>query len=315
MPLATLQAIRNKVRKLTRSPSVNQITDADIDEYVNTFLVYDLPETLRLFSFHKKVIFNVEPNVDTYPISDVLVDINLYQTFNPPVYIAGYKAYYSQSEEEFYNLYPFISSIQSTQLTGDGVTLAFAGTVTGTPMIPGKVAFTAKAANNDGLILSDDANPNGTLAGDGVGTIDYLTGAFTLNFTTAPAAGDVIHSQTVPYSAGRPTGMLYFDNEFVFRPIPDQVYQVQLEAFVRPTDLLTAGTRPELDQWWQYIAYSASKYILQDRMDMETVQMIMPELNRQERLVLRRTIVQQTNERTATIYNQNNDSQSTFNYY
>ena len=304
MAVATLQAIRDKVRRLTQSPSVNQLSNVDLDENINTFIAYDFPETLRLFSLQKAVKFTLEPNIDTYTVDSVLVDVNSFITFNPPVYIAGFKAFYSQSEEEFFNIYPFHNSIKSTGLTGNGATFNFNGTLSSVPVTRGKVCFTAKSAPNpitgvvDGLELSDK-NSDGLLTGDGLGQIDYLTGNFLLSFSTAPLG--VINSQTVPYAAGRPSAMLYFDNTFIFRPIPDQVYHVQLEAFVRPTELLVGDT-PELEQWWQYIAYGAAKKVLEDRMDMDTVQMIMPEFNRQEKMVLRRTIVQQTNERTSTIY-------------
>jgi hypothetical protein len=42
-------------------------------------------------------------------------------------------------------------------------------------------------------------------------------------------------------------------------------------------------------------------------MDVESIAMIMPEFTMQERLVLRRTIVQQTKERVATVYTQQVD--------
>ncbi len=314
MAATTLKEIRNKVRKLTQSPSITQLSIVDLDQYINTFILYDFPETLRLFSLKKSVKFTLEPNIDTYTVNSVLGvgAINEFITFNPPVYIAGFPAFYSQSEEEFFNIYPFHNSIKSTGLSGDGATFVFSGTLSSKPVIRGKVCFTAKAAPDPitgkvlGLILSDTLVQDGFLRGDGQGTIDYLTGAFTLDFGAPPAFPTaplgVINSQTVPYVAGRPTSMLYFNDTFIFRPIPDQVYHVQLEAFVRPTDLLALEESPELEQWWQYIAYGAAKKVLEDRMDMETVQMIMPEFNRQERMVLRRTIVQQTNERTATIY-------------
>ena len=45
MANATLGAIRNKVRLLTHSPSTAQLADADIDQYVNTFILYDFPSS------------------------------------------------------------------------------------------------------------------------------------------------------------------------------------------------------------------------------------------------------------------------------
>jgi hypothetical protein len=41
-------------------------------------------------------------------------------------------------------------------------------------------------------------------------------------------------------------------------------------------------------------------------MDMDSVTMIMPEFKKQEALCLRKTIVQNTNERVATIYTESN---------
>lgn len=313
MALATLQAIRDKVRKLTRSPSQNQISDATIDEYVDTFVSFDFPETLRLFTLHQPVKFTLEPNIDTYTVDAVLGDISNYVTFNPPVYIAGFKALFSQSEEEFFNIYPLNNTIGNTGSVGDGATVAFNGTLSSAPVLRGNVMFSSKDAANDGLVLRDSLS-DGTLTGDGTGTINYVTGVFTLNFNAAPATSEPIVSQVVPYEANRPTSVLYFNNSFTFRPVPDQAYLVQIESYVRPTSLLVAGDEPDLEQWWQFIAYGAAKKVFEDRMDMDSVAMIMPELKNQERLVLRRTIVQQTNDRTATIYSAN-DNGSGINFY
>ena len=41
-PTSTLQTIRTKVRRLTRTPSTAQLSDDDLDQYINTFVVYDL---------------------------------------------------------------------------------------------------------------------------------------------------------------------------------------------------------------------------------------------------------------------------------
>ena len=98
--------------------------------------------------------------------------------------------------------------------------------------------------------------------------------------------------------------MLYYNDTFTLRPVPDQAYRVQMEVYVRPTELLSSSQSPELSEWWQYIAYLASKKIFEDRMDLESVQQILPELRKQECLILRRTIVQQTNQRTSTVYSE-----------
>jgi hypothetical protein len=98
--------------------------------------------------------------------------------------------------------------------------------------------------------------------------------------------------------------MLYYNNTIYLRPVPDQPYQINFEADIRPTELLSSNS-PELEEWWQYIAYGAAKKIFEDRMDTESVQQIMPEFKQQERMCNRRTVVQYTNERVATIYTDN----------
>jgi len=100
--------------------------------------------------------------------------------------------------------------------------------------------------------------------------------------------------------------MCYYDSTILLRPVPDQVYRVQMEVYARPTYLLETNQSPQLEEWWQYIAYGAAKKVLEDRMDMDTVQLIMPEFKKQENLILRRTIVEMTSQRASTIYTQDN---------
>jgi hypothetical protein len=140
--------------------------------------------------------------------------------------------------------------------------------------------------------------------------INYQTGQFVVTFNTAPMQGALINSQTIPQNLSRPAGIMFYDNKFTVRPVPDQPYKVDFEAYVRPTALLEEGQSPELEEWWQYISYLSARKVLQDRLDEESVRIIEPELLRQQRLCLRRTIVQNTNERTATIYTQQVDGQS-----
>lgn len=332
MATATLQAIRDKVRRLTRSPSVNQLTDATLDEYVNTFIAYDFPETLRLFSLKKTLTFYTKPYVDTYTTNEIANDpledfTTNYITIEPPVYIAGKKAFYSQSREEFFNIFPQ-NTIQEQIGTGDGGTTVFSGTLQNIPVQRNNVIFTSINTANNSLVRKDvpfnqssgnlvqpDNSAPATL--DPVNQINYITGVFTVTFTSAPAANEPVYAQIFPLNVTTPTSVLYYANTFTFRPVPDGAYKVTFDAFVKPTELLSSdpADEPELTQWWQYIAYGASKKIFEDRMDMESVQMIMPEFNRQERMVLRRSIVQQTNERTATIYTEQANIGAGFDYW
>lgn len=315
--MATLQDIRTKVRRLTRSPSTTQLTDIDIDNYVNTFILYDFPEHLRLFALRSNFKFFCTPNVDVYETNttvptDPLFDFkNRYISIHDPVYIAGYQAVYSQSQEQFFSIYPKLNTVLDTQLRGDGVLTTFNGTLPSKPVLKNNVTFTTVDANGNAMVLYDVPVPgtnNGALwQPNGVAisvfdVIDYVTGQYVLTFPFAPALGAPIYAETVPYIASMPRAMLFYDEKITIRPIPDKAYPIEMEVYARPSALLAAGSTPHLEQWWQYISYGTAKKVFEDRMDMDSVQMIMPEFKTQELLVLRTTIAQQTVERTATIY-------------
>ena len=70
--------------------------------------------------------------------------------------------------------------------------------------------------------------------------------------------------------------VLFYDDAFIFRPVPDQPYRAQVQVYIQPTQLLEEGS-PQLYEWWQYIAYGAAKKIFEDRTDFESVQTLMPE--------------------------------------
>ena len=315
-PYSTLANIYTKVRRLTRSPSTDQLSDNDINDYINNFVLYDLPEHLRLFNLRRTIEFYTAPNIDKLstvaaPITSPLYNFkNRYITIHEPVYVAGFRRYFTQSREQFYGIYPQIESIVQIG-TGTGGIFNFIGTLAGIPMLQNQVYFNSADANNNPLILRDVpvTSQTGNLCvpdDDTIvyGTINYLTGAYNFTFPLPAAAGAVVNSQTVPYAAAVPQAVLYYDDTFFFRPVPDQAYKVSFEVYVRPSEMLSTDTtqHPELDQWWQYIAYGASIKVFQDRMDLDSVQMLMPEYKNQERLVNRTTIVQLTNQRTSTIF-------------
>lgn len=361
-PDSTLQAIQNKVRRLTRSPSVAQLTDADLQNYINTFVVYDFPEHLRTFNLRTTFTFYTNPYQDEYftdkasfgnatinptIANNPLYDFqNKYLTVHPPAYVAGYQTLWTQDRQQFFGIYPKINFIQATANTGDGVTTQFTGVInTQQAIVPTnfqqniallqrQVLFDSADTNLNGISLVDvpvlsTSTGNSTTVGNlydpysaayqvaltspptvaftapfanGTGVINYATGAYTINFNTAPGANIPINSQTVPQVLALPQAILYYANKFVVRPIPDQPYRVNFEVYQNPTALLSTSQNPTLNEYWQLIAYGASKKIFEDRMDIDSVQQILPEFRNQMNLCNRRTLIQYTNERTATIY-------------
>lgn len=331
---SSLQAIQTKVRRLTRSLSEAQLSTALLNEYINTFVLYDFPEQLRLFNLKTTFEFFTQPFTDVYQTSDDPTSVfyqfkQKYITVNPPVYIAGFNCSFSDSRNLFFAGYPMINTIASTGLTGNGVSVTFPGVINTQQvgvapsvhqnlcLIKNQVLFSSIDINGNGLSKIDypinniignlyvpGTAPSSTTVQDPQNYINYITGVFVVTFPVAPAATQSIYSETVLTQPSMPKSVLFFDGKFTLRPVPDKPYRVNIEAFIRPTELLSSGQSPELQEWWQYIAYGAAKKIFEDRMDMESVQMIMPEFKEQEALILRRTIVQQTNDSVKTIYSQ-----------
>lgn len=334
MAAPTLDTIRIKVRKLTRSLTEAQLTTAQLDEYINTFVLYDFPEHLRLFNLRKTFDFYTEPFIDIYRTSDVLSSPlydfkNKYISVHPPMYVGGYQVAFSESRDQLYQLYPKLAMVQGTNHTGDGITTTFRGIVTaaqggitpsttsiaGSVLLRNEVMFNSIDINGNALTMIDypinsvegnlyvpGSAPSSTTVPDPNNYINYISGVYVVTFTSAPLSGYSINSQTVPQQLSRPLYVCFFDGEFIVRPVPDQSYKVSMEVYAKPTELLNDDQQPELKEWWQYIAYGAAKKVFEDRMDLESVQQIMPEFTNQELLIQRRTIVQQTSQRTPTIY-------------
>lgn len=331
MATATLNDIKKKVRRITRSLSTNILSEADLEQYINTFVLYDFPEHLRMSALETTLSFYTKPYKDVYETNtstatDPLYNFkNKYITVHPPVYVAGNQAVFSESREEFFAQYPQVRNIQSIGTTGNGSATSYTGTVpvmqsnnTSNPtvILKNSVLFDSIDANYNGLSLIDEPvtesvgnlyAPNGTKPsfGDAVdpnNNINYITGVYTITFGAAPKSGNAINVQSVIVQPARPMSVLFYDNKFTVRPVPDQPYQITMNVFKQPTELLANGDNPDLNEWWEYIAFGAARKVFEDRMDVESIQMIQPMFKEQERLINRRTVVQQTSQRTPTIY-------------
>lgn len=334
MALSTLQQIRNKVRRITRSPSTSQLSDVDLDHYINTFIENDIPTSMKLFSLRTILTFYTQPGVDVYETNttnpnDPLFNFkNKYTAVHPPVFIAGVQAFFTQQRDVFYGNFPQTNFVQQTGLFGNGGTGPFVGilppplnspspfTFAIPHILQRSVMFSCLDANGTAMILVDTpvsnvlgniTQPNSAVI---LGTVNYVTGAFTITFPSptalaVPPQQNPIWSEAIYYAPGLPTTMLYYDNKFTLRPVPNQAYVVQVEANIRPIELLLVTDIPQISQWWQWIAWGASRKVFEDRNDADSIAQIMPSLKEQEGLVLSTSMEQYTNQRTVTIYTNN----------
>jgi hypothetical protein len=338
---STLVDIRNKVRRITGRPSASQITDPQINDYINTFYLNDMPEHLRLESLRVNFQFVTNAN---QPVYDFPRDF--YLDNMPPVYIGGYQSYMTQSRENFFRINPQLNLLQQVA-TGNGTVGPYVFTLTNTPITPGfkpnpPGAYSTSIINTSSDIVPAQINWNVLISGvnglnqsiclvdDGqgnlfdindfssdpipdpahfptpwhgaLGSINYLTGAVTATFSQAIAVGANISAQYIPYVASRPQSCAFYQDQFYLYPVPSQAFTVSFEAFKYPTALAADTDKPQLREWWQMLAYGAADKIFADNGDIENLQKFRPLLEEQIKLVQRRTIVQYTSERTASIY-------------
>lgn len=332
---STLNDIRQKVRRITARPSAAQISDAQIDQYINTFYLFDFPEHLRLESLRYNYEFLTTANIAVYDFPT-----DSYLSGLPPVFIGGYQSYMTQSRQNFFRINPQLNFLQQSAATGNGTTGPYTINLQQTPIVRGfkpnppgaysttsiqpkflqwNVLISGVGSNGASISLVDTGIQGVTFNqfGDLVdpndpsdtpvvrGSVNYITGQIQINALGFPAsipAGNAINAQYVPYVASRPQQLMFFQDQLILYPIPDQAYTVSIEVYKYPTALAATNDVPQLKEWWQLLAYGAADKIFADNADFENLQKFRPLLQEQMNLVQRRTIVQYTPERVSTIY-------------
>lgn len=167
------------------------------------------------------------------------------------------------------------------------------------PAIPGLSPIGGQQNAN----LPNNAYPPSPLTPQYCGNVNYVTTQMTVNFPVAPAAGTNINVWAATYQVGRPYNLLFWNNEFTIRPVPDNVYLVEVETYQTPAQFMSTSNHPILNQWAQYLAYGASREILRDRQDMEGVSNLEEGFKRQEALVLERQAIEEIGQSNITLFN------------
>jgi hypothetical protein len=373
----TLADIRNKVRNLTGSPSNDQISDSDLNTYINNYYVFTMPFELKEQITDQFLKFKTTPGVNVYSFPGG------YFTDQPGCYADGFPLIFYQDPDIFFQDWPLQYAVDNIAV-GDGINASFSGGLQNPPVIIGSLFITADDSNGFQQVVSDDGpaiieqiatgnggatytgtlgvfpivagslsitdgiesfvdngagiltgslggtgtivystgvysitfasvvaigigidatyvtniSPLGTLSGDGTGTINYLTGAYSVSFSDVPTTSAVIYAKYQGYSANRPQGVLFFNNQFTFMPVPDQAYQIQMQGYIKPLALMEDTDTPLQEEWGPLIAYAASLEIFNDRGDEESYNSYFPVFKRYENVALGRTIQQLTAEQS-----------------
>lgn len=102
---STLIAIRKKVRRLTNSSGQSSLTDANLDQQINTFYDGGFPYAIKIDQMKQVYTIFTRPNIDRYP-----VDVNFYQGFRAPAYFDGIQGSFYKDRNQFFNLWPKIAT-------------------------------------------------------------------------------------------------------------------------------------------------------------------------------------------------------------
>lgn len=135
------------------------------------------------------------------------------------------------------------------------------------------------------------------------GTVNYVTTQIDLLLPVPIQPGSQLNIWAATYQVGRPYNLLFWNNEFTIRPVPDNVYLVEIETYQTPAQFMQTTNHPVLNQWWQYIAYGAAMEILRDRQDTEGVENLREGFMRQEAMVLERQAVEEIQQPNITLFN------------
>ena len=332
--MVQLLEMRSTVRRMTARYSPAQMPDTQIDRYINLAYTLHFPEQFKNLKLTKPYVFLTEPNLDTYQFvyqnglvvnpagtpgtSNEFLPGNI--SIAPPVFCQGYMLRYFQDKSMFYNRWPNLSVNQQIN-TGTG---SVATTYTG--IIPSKPFYRAQLdifgnVTEAGVVISmfdntgfnfsltdiPQSNSNSGLLVDSTGfsfgLINYVTGTYSFNLiATAIPAGVPIYAAVVPYQSSRPVDVLFYNQQLIFRPCPQQIYQVEFQISQQPTELIADTDSPELDEWYLLICAIASKLIYTDFPDPDGMSYLMPIYQEQIQMAQRRTLRQLSGQRAATIF-------------
>lgn len=343
MAIVNLNAIMLKFRKLTGTSNSLQITDSDIKDYINSFYSYDFPAQFRSLKLKDKYIFNTIQGIDTYAFNS-----EQYTTVEMPCYCMKREIKLFQDPWNFYGV-NFNWQQQQNFTTGNGSAGPFTGTCSSIPLIRSvnnnpqtagtvnvppayaatnpqtypsqgytgyqtsrvqNILITANTATGT-LNVTDDGN--GALIGDvsvsGTNTINYQTGAINVTFSAVIPSGNAIQIQYNPVQPSIPLSILFFQNQFTLRPVPDRGYTIELIAYRQPSQALftvttpqTGAGTPELSEWWECLAFGAAKKFYEDRLDPDGVALMEKSLRERYDVAYTRTYAQLGKQRIGTIY-------------
>lgn len=332
---ANLQQIRNKVRNITGRNAI-QLTDSAIDFLINTYYTVDMPMDLQILKLDDIYTFNAQPNIDVYEFDSSQFFYTKAQ-FQRGAMCDGYNIMLTQDLGVFYSSLPRQQTHQSIGQS-NGTAGPYSGSINAYPIyrsfntqnvgyefpyanpigIGQMVMFTANMSSSRSLVAIDTpdkiagtSGPNtkyedtGTFIGDGTGTINYITGDYSITFNEAPPAGYDLNAIYTTYAQTRPSSILIYQNQFRLSNPPDVVYKIEIPVLRSPTALAMDGTgpsSPEIAELWQMLAWGAALKVFEDNLDYEQMAKCQQTIRKYENRARSRGNMQQASTRNETIW-------------
>ena len=293
----TLADIRQKVRRVTGRLSQGELSNDEVDTYINNFYQFTFPADAKLDRKYTYYEFLTTPNRQTYPFPDTS-----YLFVQPPAYMDNLELFYYQDPGTFEDQNP--QSVQRViPWTGDGATTVFSTTVTGFPILPNSLVATDNIETfEDTNTTYTTSNVNITGSAGGAAIINYSTGSVSITFSTAPEDGQDIYLSYILFNAGRPTAVLYYNNQFKFFTVPDTAYRFKIQAYQYVSALSGSTSTPDLEQWGPCIAYGAARDIHSDYGEPDAYQEVTVLYKEQLAYVLDRTLQNLLNTRAKPVF-------------
>lgn len=329
--MVTLSDLRTKVRRITGRYDSAQLTNKQINIYINLFYTLQFPEEFKTYKLTSPYIFNTVPNVDCYqfPYQNGLPggqsgNISIF----PPVFCQGYQLCYYQDKSIFYNRWPKLTNAFQIN-SGNNTVGPYFGTIPFTPMLRANMNIFGNVvqpgvlltANSSGFTMTltdqptDDlqASPPvvsniGNLVGPQLNPsannfINYITGQYSFTTNVPIPSGTPIQFQGVPFEPSRPIDVLMYNNLIIFRPVPADSYQIEFQVSRQPTDLMADSDSPEMNEWYLFIALGTAKLIYTDFPDPEGEATCERQFEEQRLIAQRRTLKQiSSSQRAPTIF-------------
>lgn len=287
----TLGDIRSGIREVTGNPTENELSTSYIDDKINKFYRFVLPDDLKPFLLLVDYKFQTIQNQVFYKF-----DLETYISLEPEFFCNGLRLMYYQNRSLWLRDYQY-QFVQEGGAVGNGSIANYSGTVMQTPITPGTFSVA------DSLeYFTDDTK--GTLVGSkgGIGAINYTTGVYGVIFNNNVPNGDVLQITYAPIINGRPMTM-YYDGQgtIQFFPIPDGTYEIEGSAYIMPTAMMSdPSTTPLLEYLGYTIMYGTSLEIFKRREQFEQVDKYQPVYDKYLDLALSRSTQQDSNQRTVS---------------